>query len=118
GAYLVLPILGPSSVRDTVGLSIETYAFDPISYVDNIATRNWIRSAQFLDKRTQLLDAKDILDNASLDSYAFTRDAYLQSRETKLKDGDVQSPNNDGFEPADEEDDPKASPAPAATDTK
>jgi phospholipid-binding lipoprotein MlaA len=66
-----------------------------------------------------LLDAKDILDNASLDSYAFTRDAYLQSRETKLRDGDVQSPGNDGFEPADEEE-PKANvaPTPAPADTK
>jgi phospholipid-binding lipoprotein MlaA len=123
GAYLVLPILGPSTIRDGTGLLVDTLAFDPITYIHEPETRNVIRGIQFLDKRTQLLDAKDILDNASLDSYAFTRDAYLQSRETKLRDGDVQSPRNDGFEPADEEE-PKANvaptPAPAAApaDTK
>lgn len=113
GAYLVIPFLGPSSTRDAVGLSLDTYAFDPISYVDSIATRNVIRGVQFLDKRTQLLDAKDLLDSASLDSYAFTRDAYLQNREAMVHDGVVQTPNNDGFEPADEE-----TTAPAAPEAK
>ena len=103
GAYLVLPFLGPSSVRDTSGLVVDTLAFDPITYIDNPVSRNVVRGVQFLDKRTQLLDAKDLLDNASLDPYAFTRDAYLQNRETMLHDGAVAAPSNDGFEPADED---------------
>ena len=117
GAYLVLPILGPSTIRDGAGQLVDTLAFDPITYIDEPETRNVIRGVQFLDKRTQLLDAKDILDNASLDAYAFTRDAYLQSRETKIRDGDVQSPGNDGFEPADDEA-PKANAAPAPAEAK
>lgn len=113
GAYLVLPILGPSSVRDTAGLTVDTYAFDPITYVHrhgDIAAHNVLRGMQFIDKRAELLDAKDLIDNASLDPYAFARDAYLQRRDTLVKDGVVTAPSNDGFEPADED----AAPAPEA----
>ncbi len=119
GAYLVLPILGPSSLRDTTGLVFDTLVTDPITYVRNndnngsrIATSNWLRAAQVLDKRTELLEGKDLVDEASLDSYAFTRDAYLQRRANLVSDGAVSDkPTNDGFEPADE--DKPAEPAPA-----
>ena len=107
GAYLVLPILGPSSVRDTTGLVFDTFTTDPITYVHrggNVATSNWLRAAQFIDKRTQLLDAKDLVDDASLDPYAFARDAYLQRRDSLIADGDLsKKPADDGFEPADED---------------
>ena len=107
GAYLVLPILGPSSVRDTTGLVFDFYTTDPITYVyrgGNVATSNWLRAAQFIDKRTELLDAKDLVDDASLDPYAFARDAYMQRRDSLIADGVVSDqPANDGFEPADED---------------
>ena len=107
GAYLVLPILGPSSVRDTTGLVFDFYTTDPITYVHrggNVATSNWLRAAQFIDKRTELLDAKDLVDDASLDPYAFARDAYMQRRDSLITDGVVSDkPANDGFEPADED---------------
>ncbi len=113
GAYLVLPFLGPSSVRDTAGLVVDIYAFDPITYVHRegeVAAHHVLRGVQFLDKRTELLDAKDIVDDASLDPYAFMRDAYLQRRNTQINDGVVSAPTNDGFEPADED----KAPAPEA----
>ena len=107
GAYLVLPILGPSSVRDTTGLVFDTFTTDPITYVHrggNVATSNWLRGAQFIDKRTELLDAKDLVDDASLDPYAFARDAYMQRRDSLIADGDVKDKStSDGFEPADED---------------
>jgi phospholipid-binding lipoprotein MlaA len=106
GAYLVLPILGPSSLRDTTGLVFDTFTSDPIQYLHrhDVAASNWTRAAQFLDKRTELLDAKDIVDDASLDPYAFARDAYLQRRDSLIADGVVSDkPANDGFEPADED---------------
>lgn len=113
GPYLVLPILGPSSVRDTTGLVVDTLAFDPITYIDQADTRNIVRGVQLLNARTQFLDVKDLVDNASLDPYAFTRDAYLQRRDTLVKDGVVTAPTNDGFEPADEDKSP-ADQAPAS----
>jgi phospholipid-binding lipoprotein MlaA len=106
GAYLVLPFLGASSVRDTVGLVFDTATTDPITYTHNIGQvrlHNQIRAAQFIDRRTELLDAKDFIDNASLDPYAFYRDAYLQRRENLIADGIVDIKPDDGFEPADED---------------
>jgi phospholipid-binding lipoprotein MlaA len=109
GAYLVLPFLGPSTVRDTVGLAFDTATTDPITYTHNIGEirlHNQIRMAQFLDLRTQLLDATDIVDNASIDPYAFMRDAYLQRRASLVQDGLVPMDllkEDDGFEPADED---------------
>lgn len=107
GAYLVLPILGPSTVRDASGLAIDTVTSDPIQYLHNIGqTRTYyqVRAVQLLDKRTQLLDATDLVDNASIDPYAFMRDAYLQRRASLIQDGLVpQELLQDGFEPADED---------------
>lgn len=90
GAYLVLPFLGPSSVRDTTGLVFDTATTDPINYernVDRIRLSNQLRLAQMIDKRAELLTATDLVDEASLDPYAFTRDAYLQRRASLVQDG-------------------------------
>lgn len=90
GAYLVLPFLGPSDIRDTTGLVFDTATTDPIQYTHNIGQvrlHNQLRAAQFIDKRTELLDATDLVDEASLDPYAFMRDAYLQRRASLVQDG-------------------------------
>jgi phospholipid-binding lipoprotein MlaA len=90
GAYLVLPLLGQSTVRDTTGLVFDSVTTDPITYTHNIGEirlHNQLRAAQFIDKRTELLDATDIVDEASLDPYAFMRDAYLQHRASAVQDG-------------------------------
>jgi phospholipid-binding lipoprotein MlaA len=115
-AYLVLPLLGPSTLRDAGGMVFDTATTDPITYTHNIGEirlHNQLRAAQFVDRRTELLDAKDIVDDASLDPYAFARDAYLQRRDNLIADGAVNNKSDDGFEPADEE--PAA--APAAVET-
>lgn len=109
GAYLVLPFIGPSTTRDAFGLAVDTASTDPITYTHNIGEirlHNQLRAAQLLDKRTQLLDATDIVDNASIDPYAFMRDAYLQRRASLVQDGLVPMDllkEDDGFEPADED---------------
>lgn len=110
GAYLVLPFIGPSTARDAVGLAVDTVTSDPITYTHNIGEirlHNQLRTAQLIDKRTQLLDATDIVDNASIDPYAFLRDAYLQRRASLVQDGLVPQElikQDDGdFEPADED---------------
>ncbi len=105
GAYLVLPLLGPSSLRDATGLVFDTATTDPITYTRNIGQirlHNQIRIAQFIDKRTELLTATDLVDEASLDPYAFTRDAYLQRRASLVQDGIVPDEFiKDDFEDAD-----------------
>jgi phospholipid-binding lipoprotein MlaA len=90
GAYLVLPFLGPSTVRDTTGLVFDTATTDAVHYTHNIGEvrlHNQLRAVQFIDKRTEVLDATDLVDEASLDPYAFMRDAYLQHRANAVDDG-------------------------------
>jgi phospholipid-binding lipoprotein MlaA len=89
GAYIVLPFLGPSSLRDTAGLVVDLAAFDPIGYVDEPATRNSLLALKFIDRRSQYLPASDLLDEAALDPYAFMRDAYFQRRNSQVHDGNV-----------------------------
>lgn len=100
-AYLVLPFLGPSDIRDTAGLVFDTVTTDPIKYTHNIGQirlHNQLRAAQFIDKRTELLNASDLIDEASLDPYAFMRDAYLQRRARLVQDGVVSQESIDEFE--------------------
>lgn len=92
GAYLVLPILGPSSLRDTTGLVFDLATTDPIAYAHrkgDVRLHNQLRVGQLIDKRAELLTATDLIDEASLDPYAFTRDAYLQRRASLVQDGIV-----------------------------
>jgi phospholipid-binding lipoprotein MlaA len=118
GPFIELPFLGPSDVRDTIGL-IPDYA---INYVisNQLINNNWASGGMFVvsmvDKRSQLLDLDKVLDQA-YDPYAFTRNAYLQRREYLVHGGE-QTPE-DEFPDA-QLDDGKApkSPAPPGESTQ
>jgi phospholipid-binding lipoprotein MlaA len=86
GPYLVLPILGPSSVRDTVGWVGDIYTW-PITYVKPNRTRNTLVVVRFVGIRADLLAASKVLEAAALDPYIFVRDAYLQRRRNMVFDG-------------------------------
>jgi len=95
GPYLVLPLLGPSTVRDTVGLPVDMAA-DLIGNIDHVPTRNAAKVVDLLDTRAALLRAGDTLEEAALDKYSFTRDAFLQRRRSAVYDGD---PPDESAEP-------------------
>lgn len=86
GPFLMLPILGPSNVRDTVGLAAY-YQLDPVVNLDHIPSRNSLSALRFVDRRARLLDAEKVLDEAALDPYTFLRDAYIQHRRSEVYDG-------------------------------
>jgi phospholipid-binding lipoprotein MlaA len=86
GPYVVLPFLGPSTVRDGAGIPIDAY-LDPANYVDHDATRNTLTVTEIIDARAKLLDTESLLSG---DKYVFIRDAYLQRREYLIEDGKVQ----------------------------
>ena len=88
GPYIVLPILGPSSARDTVGWVGDIYS-SPLSYIDPPRTRNVIIAFRFVTLRSELLEATNILETAALDPYEFVRDAYLQRRRNLVYDGNA-----------------------------
>ena len=87
GAYIVLPILGPSSVRDGVGLYVDSRP-SKLRRVDHIRSRNQLFLAKAVNRRAQLLDQEKVLDTAALDRYEFIRDAYLLRRQSLVYDGD------------------------------
>ena len=117
GPYLVLPILGPSSVRDAFSRAADTY-IEPVWYLEDDSTRYLIRVVDLLDQRASLLELDAQLER-SYDRYAFVRNAWLQRREYQVKDGDVEDQSleleeefkDDPAEPAPET--PPAEPPPA-----
>ena len=86
GPYIVLPFLGPSSGRDAVGLVGDWYV-NPISYVDPSSARRGLIALRLVDQRADLLAASRVLEQAALDPYEFTRDAFLQKRRYDIYDG-------------------------------
>ena len=88
GAYVVLPILGPSNVRDGFSRLVVDWHGDPLWYVDNIPTRNELIGVRVVDDRANLLDVSRLAEEAALDHYAYVRDAFLQRRRSLIYDGE------------------------------
>ncbi|MNJ06763.1 putative phospholipid-binding lipoprotein MlaA precursor [compost metagenome] len=85
GPYVMLPLLGPSTVRDAVAKYPDTYT-EPYRYIDHVPTRNTALAVDVVDTRASLLSAEKMISG---DKYVFIRNAYLQNREFKVKDGEV-----------------------------
>ncbi len=86
GPYLVLPILGPSTVRDGIGDYADSY-LGPSKNVDDVVARNQLLAGDMLDTRARLLDKESVLGEAMIDRYSFIRDSYLQYRLNRVYDG-------------------------------
>jgi phospholipid-binding lipoprotein MlaA len=86
GPYLVLPVLGPSSLRDALATSVDTKV-DPLSHITPVEVQT-VRVVKFVDLRARLLTLGRMLEEASLDAYSFARDGYLQKRNNDVYDGD------------------------------
>lgn len=83
GPYLVLPLLGPSSVRDAAGTVVDAKG-GVLGRIEDVPVRNSLVGLRLLDTRTNLLGLSGALDRAALDKYTFTRDIYLQRRQSQL----------------------------------
>ena len=101
GPYVVLPFFGPSTLRDTASLPADLN-MDPVRKHDNMAERNSAWGLRLVQKRGDLLKTSDLLGEASIDKYSFTRDAYLQYRRSQIYDGnppEEEDVNPDGASP-------------------
>lgn len=98
GAYVVLPFLGPSTVRDALALPLDSYGGGLWS-ISHSPTRYTVMGTKVLNTRARLLGAEKTLQEATLDSYGFVRDFYLQQRRFKVNDGQVQFDYGDFDEP-------------------
>lgn len=86
GPYVVIPLFGPSTVRDA-GAMVPDSFLQPYPYIDHVPTRNVTRAVDVVDTRANLLSAEKMITG---DKYIFIRNAYLQNREFRVKDGEVE----------------------------
>ncbi|MDR5751812.1 MULTISPECIES: VacJ family lipoprotein [unclassified Caballeronia] len=92
GPYLVLPLLGPSTVRDTGGTVVD-YFGNPLTYVKPDSVSWALYGVNLIDVRANLLGASDVLADAALDKYSFVRNAYLQRRAYLISGGEDMAPD-------------------------
>jgi len=86
GAYIVWPLMGPSSVRDSANIA-SSMTFSATTLIDGAREDNLARLLNVVSTRAAYLSATDLLDSVALDKYAFTRDAYLQRRQSLIDQG-------------------------------
>jgi phospholipid-binding lipoprotein MlaA len=100
GPYLVFPLFGPSTLRDSTTILLEN-KYDPVINLNNAPLRNGAIVLRVVDTRANLLRLGNLLDEAALDKYSFTRDAFLQKRRAEIyrpgadKEDDYKQPSDD-----------------------
>ena len=87
GPYIVWPLLGPSSLRDTAGLPLDL-SWRASALTNDTAAKVGLTTLQLIDVRANLLGASRIVDDIALDKYVFIRDGYLTRRRSQVYDGD------------------------------
>lgn len=86
GAYVFIPLLGPRTARDTVGVAVDLWT-DPVTYINDVPVRNSLLALRAVNTRANLLPADKIIEEAAIDKYSYIRDAYLQNRRNLVHDG-------------------------------
>ena len=93
GPYIVVPIFGPTTLRDSTSLVVDDVLLNPVSYLNNNdALKAGILTVNFIDIKADLLIANDLIDEAALDQYEFTKNAYFSRRESQINDGRLLEP--------------------------
>ncbi len=94
--YFVVPFLGPTTLRDLVGMVGDTW-INPIHYPSQ-DTYYALTTLRLVDRRADLLEAGDVLEEAAVDRYAFQREFYMQKRDSQIKDGISHMDDKDLFD--------------------
>jgi phospholipid-binding lipoprotein MlaA len=106
GPYVVWPLLGPSTVRESLALPLDRWVTSPASLSNDLWVQANVSAVQLVNARAGLLGASRLIDDIALDKYTFLRDAYLQRRRSMVYDGE---------EPPEDPDPADADMAPAAS---
>jgi phospholipid-binding lipoprotein MlaA len=88
GPYVVLPLLGSSSIRDLPGKIVSMY-INPLAWLDDVSFRNIMVGVNTVDSRANLLAKEDIASEISNDKYTLYRDSYLEERDFQISDGNL-----------------------------
>jgi phospholipid-binding lipoprotein MlaA len=115
GPYVVLPLLGSSTLRDTAALPLD-YKGDLVHRLGNIPLRNSATALRIVDQRAALLGASKIIDDAALDKYTFVRDAHLQRRDHSIAPLDGDKDHDSAQDQESKPDDAKLGASPASQD--
>ena len=116
GPYIMLPLLGPSTLRDTLALTFDRRG-DPVHFVRPTDDRYELYSLRAINQRSNSLRVGTVLEEAALDKYTFIRDAHLQKRRAEisekemLSDGQTESPAAGSTAPAAPPGQPATAPA-------
>tara|TARA_Y100000590_G_scaffold185507_1_gene211392 strand:- start:1060 stop:1527 length:468 start_codon:yes stop_codon:yes gene_type:complete len=90
GIFIVLPILGPSTIRDAIGIGVDQF-FDPIQYATVNTDSSWIMTSRTgvrgVDARANNLKTLDEIKKTSIDYYATLRSLYMQRRNSQINNG-------------------------------
>ena len=97
GPYIVLPVLGPYTLREVVALPVDQQG-NLVNQIADDPTRYGLTVLELVDLRAQYLRAGEVVEGAALDKYSFMRDSYLQRQRNRVYDGN----------PPDEDIDPSA----------
>jgi phospholipid-binding lipoprotein MlaA len=95
GPYIMLPLLGPSTLRDALSLTVDRKG-DPVHYVAPTHDRYELYGLRAVDKRSNSLRVGTVLEEAALDKYTFIRDSYLQKRRAEITERDPADTPADG----------------------
>jgi phospholipid-binding lipoprotein MlaA len=118
GPYVVLPLLGPSTLRDGAGLYVDSRP-SKLRRVDHTRTRNQLYITKAISNRAELLEQENVLDEAVIDRYAFIRDAYLLRRQSLVHDGNPPRQKYDEYDDEEEvQQEPKPVPIPTLPTSK
>jgi len=102
GPYIVLPFLGPSTLRDTGGLVVD-WEYEPLQEIEDDEAYWSAVVLRAINSRAQLLSASRLLEESGADPYTFMRDAYLQRRRSLVYDGNPPREERPQFEPTEED---------------
>ncbi len=97
GPYMVLPFLGPSNVRDTVGWAFDIKTDVLGSAITDVPVRNSVLGLRAIDQRSKFLNASSLIETAAFDRYSFVRDAYTQRRRSRILDGKLPPDEDDNY---------------------
>lgn len=98
GPYLVLPFVGPSTVRDAIALPVDMKG-NPLGAITHNATRNSLVGLNFLSQRAEIEDAAKLVKQSGMDPYVFMRDAYLKQRGVDIASGGDTDVTTGGYIP-------------------
>lgn len=86
GPYLVLPFLGPSTIRDTAGFAVDSL-MSPVTYLESDELRMGLIALNAVDIKSDLLSARDVVGEAAIDQYDFIKNAFFEKRKDQINDG-------------------------------